>query len=162
MEIFLNIINKEPPGDVDEFLDEEMPVFQYCLESLSRFIDGEIILYFSSSKRIVLDIFYDFSVCFEEIVESVVLAKRSTVDAGESIWFFEQGSDFCMDYRVKNDIVHIAFKKGEDVGFPNSEMEDFSVEVDRSEYIEEWTKVFESIAALFEDKLDKKLDEMPF
>jgi hypothetical protein len=162
MKFFLNIINKEPPGDVDEFLDEELPFFQYCLEELRRFIDGTIVLYFEEGKNISLDIYPDLTVCFEEIVESVLLAKKSTVDAGESIWFCEQGADFYMDYKIKDDKIHIAFKKGKDTGFPNSEMDDFLVAVDRSEYIEEWTKVFESITALFEDKLDKKIDKMPF
>jgi len=156
MKIFINSINKEPPGDIDEFIDEELSPFQYCLEELRRFIDGTIVLDFGEGKKIVLYIYPDLTVCFEEIVESVVHAKNG--DADENIWFCEQGSDFYISYSIKKGSVFITFKKGTKTGFPNNEMADFFVEVNRNNYIEEWENLFKSIAGLFADKLNKKID----
>jgi hypothetical protein len=159
MKICLDITYKEPPGKVDEFLDEEMPPFQYCLEELlGRFIKGKVIFEFSGEKKIVLDLFYDFSVCFEEIVDSVIQAKSGDTIENMSIWFCEQGSDFYMGYAIRGGSIFIAFKKGERAGLPNREMDDFFVEVNRGEYVKEWQYVFKRITDLFMEKLNKKID----
>jgi len=160
MKIILNTVNKEEPDDIDDFIDEELSPFQYHLERLRRFMTGTITLDFDEKRKIVLDIYYDLTVCFEEIVESVVLAKSR--DGGKSIWFCEQGSDFYMDYTVKNDSISIAFRKGKSAGLPNREMDDFFVEVNKKDYIEEWQQIFKAIAGLFADKLNEKIDEKPF
>jgi hypothetical protein len=158
MKIFLDITYKEPPGKVDEFLDEEMPPFQYCLQEVRRFIkEAAVTLDFGEKKKIVLDLYPDFSVCFEEIVDSVIQAKNGDVVENMSIWFCEQGSDFYMGYAIRGGSIFIAFKKGKEVG-SNGEVDDFFVEVNRNEYVKEWQYVFKRITDLFMEKLNKKID----
>lgn len=158
MNISLEIVDKKDPEcwieDGDEVAMELSP-FQFCLEELSQFVDGRIFLNFGK-EELSLDIFSDFAVCYEEIVESIILAKSKAFKK-ESIYFCEQGSDFYLNYSYQGDKIEIEYKKGEEVGLPNRSIDDFKVSVCSDMYFKEWYHLFEGISILFGEKLNKSI-----
>jgi hypothetical protein len=144
--------------ELDEFLDEEemeLSPFHFSLIELSQYVNGYIDIAFNDDDKITLDLFSDFSVCFDDIVDSINAAKLSSIKK-ETIWFCEQRSDFSLDYEVKEDVMVLSFRKGKGVGMMNKNVSNFTVEVNKSEYVQHWTKIFEALARLFESKLNKK------
>ncbi|MFQ0827327.1 hypothetical protein AAH211_02300 [Serratia fonticola] len=161
MQIILKINEKDV--ELDEFLDEEemeLPPFHFSLIELSQYVNGYIYIVFNDDDEITLDLFSDFSVCFDDIVESINSAKSSSIKK-ETIWFCEQGSDFYLDYEIKDELMVLSFRKGNGVGMINKNVSNFTVEVNKSEYVQHWTKIFEALARLFESKLNKK-NALPF
>ncbi|HHQ6546977.1 TPA: hypothetical protein ACSTJE_001944 [Serratia fonticola] len=148
--------------ELDEFLDEEemeLSPFHFSLIELSQYVNGYIDITFNDDDKITLDLLSDFSVCLDDIVDSINAAKLSSVKK-ETIWFCEQGSDFYLDYEVKEEVMVLSFRKGKGVGMINKNICDFTLEVNKSEYIQHWMKIFEELASLFEHKLDK--NALPF
>ncbi|MBF7994832.1 hypothetical protein [Rahnella laticis] len=146
--------------ELDPYLDQgEMGVsdFQFSLEELSQYITGRIEMRFDLNRKISLDLFYDFAVCYEEIVESVINVNNGFSNK-KSIWFCEQGSDFYINYEIEGKNLLLEYKKGGCVGFPNNIIEDFTVSIDRGVYVSEWVNLFSSIVKLFEIKLNKKIN----
>ncbi|WP_025119085.1 MULTISPECIES: hypothetical protein [unclassified Serratia (in: enterobacteria)] len=161
MQVKLRINEKKV--ELDEFLDEEemeLSPFHFSLIELSQYVNGYIDIVFSEAEKITLDLFSDFSVCFDDIVDCIKSAKLSSKKK-ETIWFCEQGSDFYLDYEVEGDIMVLSFRKGKGVGMINKNVSDFTVEVNKSEYIHHWMKIFEELARLFEAKLNRK-NALPF
>ena len=81
MNITLSMKKKTVNGK-DDVTEEEMETsrFQYLLSRLIQYFDGIIVVYFDDYFKITLDLSSDFSVCYEEIVESIILAeKKKTV-----------------------------------------------------------------------------------
>lgn len=143
IELFIN--EKEPEIDVDLNEQEmECSPFSFALEQLSQYVNGEIIIYFDELHKINIDLFYDFSVCLDDILKSIKNV-RSNLPVNGSIWFCEQGYDFYIDYKNKNGFVEIYYRKGVDTGFPNSGVEDFSAIIQASEYVSEWSSVIDKI-----------------
>ncbi|MCA6955070.1 hypothetical protein [Pectobacterium polaris] len=161
MNIILEIKNK--PVILDDNLNEEemeVTAFQFAIEELSQYVTGSIILFFDNSNEIVLDLFYDFFICYDDIVDSIKLAKNKTSHKDE-IWFCEQGSDFYFLYEIKGNSFILEYKKGSDVGFPNKTKDEFKVEVQVDEYFSKWRVVFDELCLVFQDKLGKDVD-LPF
>lgn len=159
----IDIEIKEKPPKLDEGLNQqemELAPFHFCIEELNQYIEGKIIITFDDEKRLELDIFYDFSVCYEDIIESIASAKNDLSGKGV-IWFFEQGSDFYIHYETKYNLIEIEYKKGNSVGFPNKKTNEFRVSVSRTTYIETWRSLFKKLTELFYEKLKKKI-EIPF
>ncbi len=156
MQIKLTVNEKNV--ELDEFLDEEemeLSPFHFSLIELSQYVNGYIDIVFNDDDKITLDLFSDFSVCLDDIVDSINAAKLSSIKK-ETIWFCEQGSDFYIDYEVKEDVMVLSFRKGKGVGMINKNVSDFTVEIYNSEYIQHWMKIFDELATLFERKLNKK------
>ncbi|WP_174870386.1 hypothetical protein [Pectobacterium polaris] len=161
MNIILEIKNK--PVFLDDGLNEEdmeITAFQFAIEELSQYVTGSISLFFDNGNEIVLDLFYDFFICYDDIVNSIKLAKNKTSHKDE-IWFCEQGSDFYFLYEIKGDSFILEYKKGSDVGFPNKTKEEFKVEVQVDEYFSKWRIVFEGLSLAFKEKLGKDV-ALPF
>lgn len=159
----IKLIKNEKPIELDEFLDEdemEMTPFHYSLIELSQYINGSINIIFKGELNIKLDLFSDFSVCLDDIIDSINAAK-SYYYYKEKIWFCEQGSDFYLHYEVNNEMIILSYKKGRSVGMSNIDMDDFIVEVSKSEYIQKWTTIFQELCTTFENILHKKID-VPF
>jgi hypothetical protein len=155
----INLVISEKPAELDEFLDQdemELPPFQFALVELSQYIDGYIKILFKNKLSIVLDLFSDFMICFDNIIDSINAAKSSYAKR-EEIWFCEQGSDFYLYYEVKEKKIHLTFKKGKSVGRVNKDTPDFDAEVDTLEYIKQWKDIFQKLDILFEEKLHKKI-----
>ena len=157
MDVTLEIKNK--PVVLDEGLnEEEMEVteFQFAIEELSQYSTGSIFLSFDNDKEVILDLFYDFLVCYDDIVESMKLAKNKTAHKDE-IWFCEQGSDFYFLYEIKGDSFILEYKKGIDVGLPNKTKKEFKFEVHVDEYFSKWCVVFDELSLAFKEKLGKDI-----
>ncbi|TGB93266.1 hypothetical protein [Escherichia sp. E2748] len=109
IELFIN--EKEPEIDVDLNEQEmECSPFSFALEQLSQYVNGEIIIYFDELHKINIDLFYDFSVCLDDILKSI-RNVRDNLPVDESIWFCEQGSDFYIDYKNKNELSRFIIEK---------------------------------------------------
>lgn len=159
----IDIEIKEKIPKLDEGLNQqemELSTFHFCIEELNQFVEGKIIIVFDDDKKLELDIFYDFSACYEDIIESITSAKNYFPCKGV-IWFFEQGSDFYIDYEIKCNSIEIEYKKGSLVGFPNKKINEFRVSVSRVKYVEAWRSLFKKLTELFYEKLKKKID-VPF
>lgn len=155
----INLVISEKPAELDEFLDQDemgLPPFQFALVELSQYIDGYIKILFKNKLSIVLDLFSDFMICFDNIIDSINAAKSSNAKR-EEIWFCEQGSDFYLFYEVKKKTIHLTFKKGKSIGIVNKDTPDFHVEVDTLEYIKQWKDIFQKLDIIFEEKLHKKI-----
>lgn len=135
----------------------EISGFHFSLEELSQYVTGSVNIFIDYEKCIKLDIFSDFSLCYEEIVESVNHAKHDEV-IKNSIWFCEQGSDFYINYEIGRDSVFLEYKKGKGVGKPNNKIDDFIVTINKDDYIREWNELFQEIIDLFSSKLNKNLN----
>jgi hypothetical protein len=162
MYICFEVKNKETLGDIDEYLDEELTPFQYSLEELSRYVDGEITIELDKQHLIYLDLYSDFSLNLDEIIIFIHRVKSSWV--GEDyIWFCEQGRDIYLYYNVNDAEVNLSYTKGKesDKGEKRKLSPDFNVKVSKLEFINEWKKVFQKLSELFEKKLNKKI-EIPF
>lgn len=159
----INLIIKEKPTELDEYLnqdDMELPPFQFALLELSQYVNGYIDISFKSQPSIILDLFDDFMVCFDDIINSIN-ATKFIHSKKKEIWFCEQGSDFYLFYEVKDKIIYLTFKKGKSVGLPNRNTPDFSVEVNTIEYFKQWENLFQKLSIIFEKKLHKKIP-IPF
>ena len=74
----INLIIKEKPTELDEYLnqdDMELPPFQFALLELSQYVNGYINISFKNQPSIVLDLFDDFMVCFDDIINSINATK---------------------------------------------------------------------------------------
>ncbi|AOR62477.1 hypothetical protein [Pectobacterium wasabiae] len=157
MEIKLKVNKK--PVEPDEFLNEEemeLSPFHFSLVELSQYLNGFIDITFNDKLNVRLDLFSDFSVCLEDIIDSINAAKTRNCKS-EEIWFCEQGSDFYIYYKVNENRLSLSYKKGPGVGGINREMSDFIVHIDTSEYIEKWTSIFQELRIIFEQELHKKI-----
>ncbi|WP_194207526.1 hypothetical protein [Superficieibacter sp. 1612_C1] len=102
MKISLEI--KDKPINIDSDLNEEemdTTPFQYVLEELSQFVTGSLILSFNDGHKVILNLFFDFSVCYDDIIEYIISVDNGLMVKNE-IWFCKQGSDFyfCMRQEV--------------------------------------------------------------
>ncbi|TAI93784.1 hypothetical protein [Pectobacterium versatile] len=161
MNITLEI--KDKPVVLDDSLSEdemEVTEFQFAIEELSQYVTGSIFLIFDHGNEIALDLFYDFLVCYDDIVDSIRLAKNKT-QCKDDIWFCEQGSDFYFLYEINENSFFLEYKKGSDVGFPNKAKEEFKVEMQVDEYCLKWRIVFDELSLDFKEKLGKDV-ALPF
>ena len=74
----INLIIKEKPTELDEYLnqdDMELPPFQFALLELSQYVNGYINISFKNQPSIVLDLFDDFMVCFDDIINFINATK---------------------------------------------------------------------------------------
>lgn len=155
----INLIINEKTIELDEFLNEDdmnSSPFIFSLAELSQYVNGHIDLAFNDMCRINLDLFSDFMVCFDDIVDSIKSA-RSSLSASGVIWFCEQGSDFYLSYEVSNNSIIFDFKKGVSVGAANRNVPNFSVEVNRWDYASGWIYIFQEISGIFLERLNKKI-----
>ncbi|MDY4385117.1 hypothetical protein [Pectobacterium aroidearum] len=161
MNVTLEIKNK--PVVLDESLNEEemeVTAFEFAIEELSQYSTGSIFLFFDNDNEVILDLFYDFLICYDDIVESMKLAKNKATHKDE-IWFCEQGSDFYFLYEIKGDRFILEYKKGRNVGFPNKTKKEFKVEMHVDEYFSKWYVVFEELSLAFKEVLGKDVS-LPF
>lgn len=151
-------MKKKPISGSDDITEEEMETsrFQYLLSRLTQYFDGIIILLFNGCSKITLDLSSDFSVCYEEIVESIIRAEKKE-NCKETIWFCEQGSDFYIIYEVNGENIFIEFKKGNEVGLPNCNEKDFKINISTSEYVKEWQCVLNKLCKEVELFFDEKV-----
>lgn len=159
----LNLEVKEKIVELDEVMNEEemeLPPFQFALEELSQYINGSIEVLFNNGNSIYLDLFYGFSICYEDIVESC-LRVITNCNCSDYIWFCEQGDDFYFYYDIKEEALDLSYKKGADAGNYYKSIPDFTIEIPKLEYINEWKKIFQKLSELFEEKLNKKI-ALPF
>ncbi|WP_218056297.1 hypothetical protein [Gilliamella sp. App6-5] len=159
----INLTIKKKPTALDEYLDNdemELPPFHFALVELSQYVEGCINITFSNGFNITLDLFCDFLICLDDIIDSINAAK-SLHEKIKEIWFCEQGSDFYLYYQVKNKAISLSYKKGKSVGMPNKAIPDFLIEVSTSEYITQWENIFQKLIMLFEEILDQKI-RVPF
>ena len=159
----LTISFEEKIAEIDGGLDEqemELAPFNFCIEELNQYMKGKIVILFDKEKQITLDFFYDFAVCYDEILDSIISAKNKILGK-DQIWFCEQGSDFYINYEIKDHLIDIEFKKGASTGNPNKNIKDFKATVDRTAYIDEWASIFSIIILKFKEKLNKDI-EIPF
>lgn len=155
----INLIIKEKPTELDEYLnqdDMELPPFQFALLELSQYVNGYINISFKNQLSIVLDLFDDFMVCFDDIINSINVTKLAH-SKKEEIWFCEQGSDFYLFYEVKDKIIYLTFKKGKSVGLLNRNTPDFSIKINKMEYFKQWEILFQKLSIIFEKTLHKKI-----
>lgn len=132
MKLTINL--EEKITELDDGLDEqemELAPFNFCVEELNQYMKGEIVIFFDKEKQITLDLFYDFAVCYDEILDSITSAKNKILGKGQ-IWFSEQGSDFNINYEIKDHSIDIEFKKGANTGYPNKNTNNFKATVDRT------------------------------
>ena len=104
----INLIIKEKSTEFDEYLnqdDMELLPFQFALLELSQYVNGYINISFKNQPSIVLDLFDDFMVCFDDII-NFINATKLAHSKKEEIWFCEQGSDFYLFYEVKDKIIY--------------------------------------------------------
>ncbi|OCG60389.1 hypothetical protein A9G42_11370 [Gilliamella sp. Nev6-6] len=156
------VINEKPP-ELDEFLDQdemELSSFEFALVELSQYINGLIHITFKNGLNVTLDLFSDFLICLDDIINSINAAKLSHTKK-ETIWFCEQGSDFYLYYEVKDETILLSYKQGKSTGMPNKLLHDFSIEVDSLAYIRNWENIFQALIIVFEEKLQKKI-AIPF
>ncbi|WP_323639789.1 hypothetical protein [Pectobacterium polonicum] len=161
MDIKLKI--NEKPIELDEFLDEEemdLSPFGFCLVELSQYINGSIYIFVDEELNVELDLFSDFMVCFEEILDSITSAKLSIYKKWD-MWFCEQGSDFHIYYEVSRNAITLSYVKGREIGIINRSIPDFSIQIDSLEYVRVWENIFKSLIFIFEKKLNKKIN-LPF
>lgn len=156
----IELITIEKPVELDEFLDQdemELPAFEFALVELSQYINGSIKISFRNGLNIIMNLFDDFMVCFDDIIDSINTAK-TTHSTKKEIWFCEQGSDFYLIYEVMGTVIDLTFKKGKEVGANNITTPDFSIQIDTFEYIKQWERVFQKLSDLFEKILCKKVE----
>jgi len=162
MKIIFEIKSKKILGDIDEFIDEELPPFQYSLEELRRYVAGEIILVLNNEHQINFDMYPDLIVSFEEVVGSIQRAKSGWI--GEDyIWFCEQGRDIYLYYEIDDSSIGLSYTKGDEIskGKGDRPSPKFEVKIKKEDYIKEWEKLFLCICELFSEKLGKIIS-MPF
>lgn len=161
MKIVLEVLNI-PVSDAIDVSEDEMETtpFHYALEALSPYVKGRVLLIFNEVDIISLDLFCDFSLCYDDIIESIDLIQKG-VSVRNDIWFCDQGSDFHISYETMSPHVLIMFKKGNDVGFPNKIIDDFHSRIDASEYIEQWRTLFNELSMAFKTLLNKDIP-VPF
>ena len=161
MKIVLEMLDIPVSETIDVSEDDmETTPFHYALEELSQYINGRVLLISNEGKVISLDLFYDFSLCYDEIVESIELIQNGFFVRNE-IWFCDQGSDFYISYENMPSHVLIEFKKGKGVGLPNKKIENFHSLINGSEYVEEWRHVFSELSKAFKIWLKKEIP-VPF
>lgn len=156
----LNLELKENIVELDEFMNEEemeLPPFYFALEELSQYINGSIEVLFNNGNSIYLDLFYWFSICYEDIVESC-LRLITNCNCNDYIWFCEQGDDFYFYNDIKEEVLDLSYQKGANAGKYYKNIPDFTVEIPKLEYINEWKKIFQKLSELFEEKLNKKIE----
>lgn len=161
MKIALEVLNI-PVSDAIDVSENEMETtpFHYALEALSQYVKGKVLLIFNEVDIISLDLFYDFSLCYDDIIESIVLIQKG-IPVRNDIWFCDQGSDFYISYETMSPHVVISFKKGNGVGLPNKLIENFYSRIDASEYIEQWRALFYELSMAFKVLLNKDIS-VPF
>ncbi|EFI1495410.1 hypothetical protein ACOQ27_003780 [Escherichia coli] len=162
MKIYFEIKNKKILGDIDDYLDDELPPFQYCLEELRWYVDCEIIMELDAKHSIYLDLYSDFSLCFDEIIISIQRIKSEWL--GEDyIWFCEQGRNIYLYYGVNETEVVLSYTEDteDNKGGKEKKKPDFSVKINKIEYVNEWEKLFICLSELFNTKLGKTI-EIPF
>ena len=74
----INLIIKEKPTELDKHLnqeDMEVSPFEFALLELEQYVNGYINISFENKANIVLDLFYDFLVCFDCIIRSINATK---------------------------------------------------------------------------------------
>lgn len=159
MKIILEIKNKKTPGEPDEFIDEKLTPFQYHLEELRQYIDGEITLELDSKHKIYLDIYPDLTVNFEEIVESIQRAKSGWIGK-DYIWFCEQGRDTYLHYTIDETLIGLSYTEGNETskGKGYKPAPSFKVKTKKINYVDEWEKLFLHISILFKEKPGKTIE----
>ncbi|AXK52500.1 MULTISPECIES: hypothetical protein [Pseudomonas] len=159
MNITLEIKNKKIPGEADEFIDEELTPFQYHLEELRQYIDGEITLELDSNHKIRLDIYPDLTVSFEDIIESIQRAKSGWLGK-DYIWFCEQGRDIYLHYIIDETLIDLSYTEGNEIskGKGDKPVPSFKVKTKKTNYVNEWEKIFLHISRLFKEKLGKTIE----
>ncbi|NUF50228.1 hypothetical protein [Gilliamella sp. ESL0250] len=160
METIFNIKYKNPIGDIDNDIDDELTPFQYALEELRRYVDCEFFIKLKDDYKVNLDLYPDITICYEEIVKSVKRVKNNWTGKGD-IWFCEQGADFYFYYDIKDKGVELEYKKGPDVGIYNGKIPDMKLVISKLEYIQIWETLFKELSTLIEEKLNKKIN-LPF
>lgn len=162
MKISFVVQEKSEIGDKDDSIDDELAPFQYALEELRPYVDGEILLELGDEVEVFLDVYPDLVVSFDDVVESIKRVKSGWLGQ-DYIWFCEQGNNIYLYYEVVGDVVALSCAKGTEAskGKGKRPTPEFRVCVSCSDYVSEWSKVFLSLSGLFELKLGKII-EMPF
>lgn len=160
METIFNIKYKNPIGDIDNDIDDELTHFQYALEELRRYVDCEFFIKLKDTYKVNIDLYPDITVCYEEIVKSIKRVKNNWTGK-DDIWFCEQGSDFYFYYDINDKGVELEYKKGPDVGIYNGKIPDMKLSISKIEYVQVWETLFEKLSMLIEEKLNKKIN-LPF
>ncbi|MDF9618455.1 hypothetical protein P5705_12430 [Pseudomonas entomophila] len=159
MKISMKTAYRDPVGDVDD-IDEELTPFQYALEELRRYVCCELLVRLSDDCTMYLEIWPDVTICYEDIVNSVVRVK-SGWEGKDYIWFCEQGIDFYLHYEVRGGDVVLAYKKGPGAGRYHGNIPDTVVAISRASYVMEWGLVFKELTDLFDKCINKKIT-LPF
>ncbi len=121
--------------DVNEY--EDITDFELVFEKLCWNYDGELELDFTENRIVVLSLCDDFKVIYIDIVNLISFLKSDTENEYD-LWACEQGSDFHLIHKLNENTVTINFRKGVGCGFPNKLMDDFSIQLDKNEYIKVW------------------------
>ena len=160
METIFEINYRDPIGDIDNDIDEEMTPFQYALEELRRYIDPDFYIELKDGYRVHFYVYADITSCYGQIVESVKRVKNNW-KGKDYIWFCEQSVDIYFYYDVKDTYIELEYKKGPEVSAYNRKIPDMKVIVSKSEYVQIWEGLFEELSILIEEKLNKKI-KLPF
>lgn len=75
METIFEINYRDPIGDIDNDIDEEMTPFQYALEELRRYVDPDFYIELKDGYRVHFYLYADITSCYGQIVESVKRVK---------------------------------------------------------------------------------------